>query len=156
MGCLLLLFFLVFFPYAEFVVMGKVAARIGVLQTILLLFSSAVLGSSLAKHQGMVILQRIQASLAERRPPTVEMVDGLLVFLGGVLFVLPGFISDILGLILVFPLTRVLVRWFVLRGFQAHILSSGNQAVGATSPAGAPGPSINKGGAVDAEVIEER
>ncbi len=154
MGCLVLLFFLVFFPYAEFVVMGKVAARIGVFETILLLFTSAILGTSLARHQGVKILQRIQVSLTEGRPPTIEMVDGLLVFLGGVLFVLPGFISDILGLILVFPLTRFGVRWFVLRGFQAHILSSRSQAAGPVPAVPQRGPSINKGGAVDAEVIE--
>ena len=154
MGCLFLLFFLVFFPYAEFMVMGKVAARVGAFHTILLLFSSAVLGVSLAKQQGIVILQQIQASLVERQPPTAVMVDGLLVFLGGALFVLPGFISDILGLILVFPLTRFAVRWGVLRGFQAHVLSSRGRAGGGASVSPRSKPAINKGGAVDAEVIE--
>ena len=154
MGCLLLLVIIVGLPVAEFMVIGKVAAQIGFWDTIILLILSALFGSYLAKHQGKVVLSRIQQCLTEGRLPTLEMVDGLLIFLGGLLFVFPGFISDILGLILVFPLTRWIVRWFVLAGFQvrgqnAQRFSRPTPSAEQKRPQG-----IDKGGAVDAEVVE--
>ena len=154
MGCLLLLIIFIGLPVAEIMVIGKVAAQIGFWDTIILLILSAVFGSYLAKHQGKVVLQRIQQCMMEGRVPTLEMVDGLLVFLGGLLFVFPGFISDILGLILVFPLTRWIVRWFVLAGLKVQVQNPRGfqRQTPPLRPKGPPG--LDKGHAVDAEVVE--
>jgi UPF0716 protein FxsA len=154
MGCLVLLVVIIGFPMAEFMVMGKVAARVGFWDTTILLVLSAVFGTYLAKHQGNAVLQRIQQCMMEGRLPTLEMVDGLLVFLGGLLFVFPGFISDILGLVLVFPLTRWIVRWLVLAGMQLRVNDPRRpqRPVPPVEPKGHQG--LDKGKAVDAEVVE--
>ena len=154
MGCLVLLIVIIGFPMVEIMVMGKVAAQIGFWDTAILLILSAVFGTYLAKHQGKVVLLRIQQSMAEGRVPTLEMVDGFLIFLGGLLFIFPGFISDILGLILVFPLTRWIVRWFVLAGMQVRVQDA-QRFKRPTPPPDLKGPrEMDKGHAVDAEVVE--
>jgi UPF0716 protein FxsA len=154
MGCLVFLVIIIGFPMAEFMVMGKVAAQIGFWDTAILLILSALFGTYLAKHQGKVVLLRIQQCVAEGRTPTLEMVDGLLIFLGGLLFVFPGFISDILGFVLIFPLTRWIVRWFVLAGMQIRV----NNPHKFKRPVASSGPQrpqgMDKGLAVDAEVVE--
>jgi UPF0716 protein FxsA len=160
MGCLLLLAILVGFPVAEFWVMGEVAAAIGFWDMIALLFLSGFFGAYLARHQGAVVLVRIQQCLAEGRSPTLEMTDAAMVFVGGLLFVVPGFISDILGLILVFPLTRWLLRAFFIAGFRfrtgsfqgARAPAPEDIASSRATPLHSPG--IDKDKAVDAEVVE--
>ena len=87
MGCLILLVLIIGFPVLEFQVISRVVAQIGFWDTFVLLFLSAVFGSYLARHQGGVVLARVQQSLKEGRLPSLEMVDGLLVFLGGVLLI---------------------------------------------------------------------
>ncbi len=154
MGCFLLFILIVGFPVAEVMVMGKVAAQIGFLDMIVLLILSAVFGSYLAKHQGKVVISRIQQCMIEGRQPTLEMVDGLLVFLGGILFVFPGFISDILGLFLVFPVTRWAVRWFVIAGFRMKVPQSPKFQRSTASANVKPVQGMDKGHAVDAEVVE--
>jgi UPF0716 protein FxsA len=134
--------------------MGKVADQIGFWDTAIFLILSGVFGIYLAKHQGNVVLSRVQQCMAEGRLPTLEMVDGLLIFLGGLLFVFPGFISDIVGLVLVFPLTRWIVRWFVLAGMQMQVKDPRRPKPSVAS-AGAKRPQgMDKGHAVDAEVVE--
>jgi len=154
MGCLVLLIVIIGFPMAEFMAMGKVAAELGFGDTAILLILSALFGTYLAKHQGKVVLVRIQQCMAEGRLPTMEMVDGFLIFLGGLLFVFPGFISDILGLVLIFPLTRWIVRWFVLAGMQMQD-RGGRRFKAPVPPSGPKGAQgMDKEQAVDAEVVE--
>ena len=154
MGCLLLGIIFVAFPMAEFHVMMKVAAHIGFWHTVGLFILSAVLGTHFAKHQGLIVMTRMQACLAEGRAPTREMLDGLLVFLGGVLFVLPGFISDALGLILVFPLTRALVRMALIKGFKGKFTAAPNRA-GRVDPVPRPiRANVDRGNVEDAEVVD--
>jgi UPF0716 protein FxsA len=157
MGCLIFLLIIVGLPTVEIMVMGKVAAQIGFWDTVVLLILSAVFGTYLAKHQGKVVLLRVQQCMAEGRLPTREMVDGLLIFLGGLLFVFPGFVSDALGLILVFPLTRWIIRWFVIANFQMQVKhpQSSQGFRRKTPPSESKGPlGLDKGRAVDAEVVE--
>ena len=154
MGCLVFLFIIIGFPALEIMVMGKVAAQIGFWDTVFLLVLSAGFGSYLAKHQGQVVLLRIQQCLAEGRQPTLEMVDGLLIFLGGLLFIFPGFVSDALGLLLIFPLTRWGIRWMVIAGFRMRVQTSQgfHRSVEPIEPKDPLG--LDKGRAVDAEVVD--
>jgi len=154
MGCLVFLVLIIGLPMAEFTVMGKVADQIGFWDTAIFLILSGVFGIYLAKHQGNVVLSRVQQCMAEGRLPTLEMVDGLLIFLGGILFGFPGFISDILGLILVFPLTRWIVRWFVLAGMQMQVNAPGRPKPSVASSGSQRPQGMDKGHAVDAEVVE--
>jgi UPF0716 protein FxsA len=118
MFVVLLLLFVVA-PLAELYVIVQVAHSIGALDTILLLFLVSVVGASLAKRQGLAVLRRMQATVAQGRVPSRELVDGALVILAGALMIAPGFISDVLAVLLLLPPTRAVVRSLVLRRIRA-------------------------------------
>lgn len=98
------------FIVLELAVLMKIGAILGVINTLVLLFVSGVVGTFLVRIQGFLILQRIQENLDRGLMPTAQMLDGLMVFGAGALFIFPGFVSDVLGFLLLFPLTRVLIR----------------------------------------------
>jgi UPF0716 protein FxsA len=103
-------------PIVELYVIIQIGSWIGVLPTIALLLADALLGSLLLRHQGRGAWRRFNAALAERRFPGREVADGLLIAIGGTLLLTPGFVTDIVGLILLIPPTRAIVRR-LMRGF---------------------------------------
>ncbi|HVF20600.1 MAG TPA: FxsA family protein [Mycobacteriales bacterium] len=109
MGLLLVLAFLVV-PIAELYVIVQVGQAIGVLETIGLLLAVAFVGSWLVKREGLRTWSAFLAAMREHRVPAKEVADGALVILGGALLLTPGFVSDVVGLLLVLPPTRALVR----------------------------------------------
>jgi UPF0716 protein FxsA len=153
MGVLLFWIFLLF-PVAEVYVLIKVGSRIGFWYTLFLLIFSAVFGSYLAKIQGKMALERIQACLAEGRMPTNEMIDGVLIFIGGLLFVFPGFISDGLGLLLIFPPTRFLVRIFFLRSVQTDLEVRSSRRPMQSPAVSQEKKPLSREGAEDAEIVD--
>src|SRR3954468_7517541 len=131
MRLLLVLLFIVV-PIAELFVIIQVGEAIGVLPTIALLILDSVLGSMLMRSQGRAAWRRFNAAIEEGRgagggggggggggfegrAPAREVLDGVLVIFGGALLLTPGFITDIFGLLFLFPLTRVLVRRLIVR-----------------------------------------
>jgi len=106
---LLILLFIVV-PLAELYVIIQVGQAIGALPTIGLLLLDSLLGSWLLRHQGRTVWRRFREALALGRPPARETVDGALVILGGALMLAPGFITDALGVLLLLPPTRAVVR----------------------------------------------
>jgi UPF0716 protein FxsA len=108
-----LIFILV--PIAELYVIIKVGGAIGLVPTLILLLADAVLGSMLLRRQGRNAWVRFNRALAENRVPHKEVIDGVLVIMGGALLLTPGFITDIFGLILLIPPTRAVVRAFASR-----------------------------------------
>jgi UPF0716 protein FxsA len=97
-------------PIAELYVIIKVGEAIGLVPTLVLLLADAILGSMLLRYQGRAAWIRFNRALAEGRLPHKEVFDGVLVIMGGALLLTPGFLTDILGLILLIPPTRALVR----------------------------------------------
>lgn len=108
MGILIVLFIAV--PIAEIYVIIKVGEAIGILPTIALLIADAVLGSMLLRHQGRTAWRRFNDAIAAGRFPGREAADGVMVAVGGTLLLTPGFISDVVGLLLLIPPTRSLIR----------------------------------------------
>jgi UPF0716 protein FxsA len=106
---------LVLLPVAEIAVLIAVGHAIGVLWTILLLLASSVAGGWLLRREGPRAWRAFRSELAAGRPPGNAATDGLLVLIGGILMVLPGFITDIVGLLMVIPPTRRLFRGAALR-----------------------------------------
>ena len=98
---LIVLFIVV--PIAELYVIVQVGEAIGLWPTLALLLADALLGSFLLKHQGRGAWRRFNEALAQRRFPGKEVVDGLLIVVGGTLLLAPGFLTDIVGLILLIP-----------------------------------------------------
>jgi UPF0716 protein FxsA len=110
---LVLLFIVV--PIAELYVIIKVGSLIGVLPTLAILLADALLGSMLLRQQGRAAWRRFNAAIAERRFPGREAADGLMIAIGGTLLVTPGFITDVVGLLLLLPPTRALIRRALFR-----------------------------------------
>jgi len=119
----LLVLFLVFLvtPIVELWVIVQVASSTGVLNAIGLLVLVSVVGAWLVKREGLGILRRIGEETAAGRIPGKEIVDGLLVLFAGALMLTPGFVTDALGLSLLFPPTRVLVRAVATRRFTRSV-----------------------------------
>jgi UPF0716 protein FxsA len=96
--------------FLELALIIKVGTKIGVLDTILLIILTGIAGAYLARSQGISILSRIQAQLHSGILPTDQMLSGLLVLAGGLLLLTPGFITDLLGLSLIVPVSRERIK----------------------------------------------
>ncbi|MBI5136626.1 MAG: FxsA family protein [Nitrospirae bacterium] len=99
-------------PLAELYVLIKIGAVIGGLNTLLLVLVTGVAGAYLARMEGLRVLTRARENLRQGMVPAEELVDGILIFIAGVLLVTPGVITDCMGLLLLFPPTR---RYFKIR-----------------------------------------
>jgi UPF0716 protein FxsA len=102
-------------PLLELYVILKVGDAIGAVWTILILAADSVLGSLLLRSQGRAVWRRFNEAVGAGRMPHREVVDGMLVIFGGALLITPGFLTDVVGLILLVPPTRALVRRLVMR-----------------------------------------
>lgn len=107
MRLFLLLFLL--FPFIELAVLIKVGSAIGVLPTLLLVIAGGVLGVVLLRVAGVATAWRARERLAHGELPEQEMLEGLLIAVGGGLLLLPGFVSDLIGLFFLLPVTRRLI-----------------------------------------------
>ena len=105
---LLALFIIV--PLAELYVILKVGDAIGAVWTILLLAADSVLGSLLLRAQGRSVWRRFNTALGDGKMPHREVIDGVLVIFGGAFLITPGFITDVVGLVLLVPPTRAVIR----------------------------------------------
>jgi UPF0716 protein FxsA len=123
MALALVLIFIVV-PIAELYVLIQIGSAIGILPTIALLILDSVLGAALMRSQGRAAWMRFNRAVEEGRVPGREVIDGVLVIFGGALLLTPGFISDFLGLILLLPPTRAIVRTVLVRRFAERILTS--------------------------------
>ena len=106
-------------PLVELYVIIQVASVIGGWETIALLIVESAIGAYLLKHQGVATLDRISRAVAEGRVPSNELIDGLLLLVAGALMLAPGFIGDLLGFLLIVPITRLPFRAIVRRRFQS-------------------------------------
>jgi UPF0716 protein FxsA len=110
-------------PIAEIVVMVKVAEWIGTGQMIALLLSVSIVGLWIVKRQGTGALHRIRAELAAGRVPGSHLVDGGLLLTAGFLLLVPGFLTDAVGLVLLLPPVRGFVRGRLTRRFRTRVVS---------------------------------
>jgi UPF0716 protein FxsA len=118
MPILVLVFIVV--PIAELYVLIQVGQEIGALNTIGLLVVISIVGAWLAKREGLGVWRRIKQQADAGKVPGVELVDAFLILLAGMLLLTPGLITDVLGLFLLFPPTRALVRRIVRRQFTSR------------------------------------
>src|SRR5918999_2813474 len=107
---LLLLALFLLLPIAELYVIIQVGQAIGLLPTLAILVLDGFVGAALARSQGRAAWERFNRALTEGRVPARETADGAMIILGGALLLTPGFITDVVGLALLFPPTRALIR----------------------------------------------
>jgi UPF0716 protein FxsA len=115
---LLFVFFLLFVivPVAELWLILQVGSMIGVWPTVLLLLLDSIVGVWLVRSQGASVWRRFRAASTNGEIPAQEATEGFLVVIGGMLLIVPGFFSDIVGLVTVLPPTRKLLAGRVVRG----------------------------------------
>lgn len=118
---LILLFTLV--PLVELALLLWVGKEIGVWATLGLVIITGVVGASLAKLQGLGVLRRIREEMARGILPAERLFDGLLILVGGLLLLTPGFLTDILGLLTLIPPTRGALKRWLQRRVEAKIRS---------------------------------
>lgn len=109
-GALVLAFVVV--PFVELYVIIQVAHVIGALDTIALLVVVSAVGAWLVKREGLGVWRRAQRQIGRGGMPGNELVDGVLILFAGALLLTPGFVSDVLGILLLLPPVR-----FALRGY---------------------------------------
>lgn len=97
-------------PLAEIFLLVRVGQVIGAWWTIALLIAASVVGGWLIKREGARAWLALREALSAGRMPARELADGALILIGGTLMLTPGFLSDIVGLVVVLPLTRPLAR----------------------------------------------
>jgi UPF0716 protein FxsA len=118
-GVLLVLFVAV--PAAELYVILQAAHTFGVLETVAALLVISAVGAWLCRVEGFSTLRKIQGALNEGRIPTRELQDGALILLAGALLLTPGFLGDVVGILLLLPPTRAVARTFLARVLRGRL-----------------------------------
>lgn len=152
------LLLLLLFPVLELFVLVKVGMSIGFLPTFLLVVGGSMLGIFVVRVAGLTTAMSARQSLARGELPAQQMLDGLMMTIGGGLLVLPGFISDVLGLLCLMPFTRRLIVSKVRRRAEAQAarqraFAEDMHSAGSMHP-GAARPEARRPEVIEGEVIE--
>jgi UPF0716 protein FxsA len=110
-------------PFLElYVILEVVGPALGAPLTILLLAIDSIVGALLFKSQGRSVWRRFNLTLTEGRVPHREVVDGVLVIFGGAFLITPGFLTDIVGILLLLPPTRAVIRRVLIRRLGRRVI----------------------------------
>ncbi|MFG0212028.1 FxsA family protein [Brevibacillus porteri] len=101
-----------------------IGSWIGGWNTVVLVILTGILGAWLAKQQGMQVFRMVQHQLARGQMPTDSLIDGVLILIGAILLLLPGFVTDVIGLVFLIPYTRMIIR-HLLKRWLWNLISSG-------------------------------
>ena len=104
MNTVLLLIILI--PVIEIFLFIKIGSQIGAITTIILIFTTAIVGVYYAKYEGINTLRSGFAQISKNKAPTYEMISGAAIAFAALLLIIPGFATDILGFLIIFPVTR--------------------------------------------------
>ena len=108
-----ILLLIILLPIIEIYLIIKIGSQIGAITTILLIFTTAVVGIYYAKYEGLNTLKSGFSQLSRNESPTYEMISGAAIAFAALLLIIPGFATDILGFIIIFPISRK----FILSNF---------------------------------------
>jgi UPF0716 protein FxsA len=128
----------------------EVGYAIGWLLAVLLLLGTSVLGARVLLAQGRLTIRRVSLALSERRAPDHTVIDGALGFLGGILLLIPGFVTDVLGALLLLPLIQRLTRRWMSRHYAGRVMR-----FVATAGRFAPGDRGGRTADVESTVVED-
>ena len=104
-----ILIYIILVPMIEIFLLIKIGAQIGAITTILLIFTTAIIGIYYAKHEGLNTLKSGFIQLSKNESPAYEVISGAAIALAALLLIIPGFVTDILGFLLIFPITRKII-----------------------------------------------
>ncbi|MFV2082788.1 MAG: FxsA family protein [bacterium] len=97
-------------PVVELVFLIKVGGVIGAFNTIVIVLLTAAVGAYLVKLEGISVLYRLQNNIRMGIFPAEELIDGVMVLIAGALLLTPGFVTDLLGFLFVFPSSRAMIK----------------------------------------------
>lgn len=122
-GILLMLFIVV--PIVELYILVTVGQEIGTMNTIAIVVITGIAGASFAKSQGVQIINKIRTTMNQGQMPGRELLQGAMILAGGIMLLTPGFLTDLLGLSLLFPLTREFYTDLALEYIRRRFTSGG-------------------------------
>ncbi len=102
-------FTIILIPIIEIYLLIKIGSQIGAITTILLIVTTAIIGIYYAKYEGLNTLKSGFLQLSKNKSPAYEVVSGAAIALAALLLIIPGFLTDIIGFLLIFPFTRKLI-----------------------------------------------
>lgn len=107
----------------ELLVFFLVAKWLGVLVAILLIILPMIVGGSIMQMQGMTVYRQMQQKIARGESPAVEVLESAAIVFGGILMLIPGIVTTLIGIVLLIPgLRRPLLQWLIRRGaIPAHV-----------------------------------
>ena len=96
-------------PVLEIYLLIKIGSQIGAITTIFLIFTTAIIGVYYAKYEGLNTLRSGFSQLSRNETPTYEVISGAAIAFAAILLIIPGFLTDLLGFLLIFPITRKII-----------------------------------------------
>src|SRR3954471_19710161 len=112
---------LVVLPLVDLLILVKIGWETSILVPIAIVIVTGVVGTALARREGWKVLERIREDVRTGQMPADSLIDGFLVLLAGILFFLPGVLTDVIGIVLLFPPTRSLVKRGVAAWFRRNV-----------------------------------
>ena len=109
---------IILIPIIEIYFLIKIGSQIGAITTILLIFITAIIGVYYAKYEGLNTLKSGFVQLSKNQSPKYEVISGAAIAFAAVLLIVPGFMTDIIGFLLIFPITRKIIFGGVLKKFK--------------------------------------
>ncbi len=135
-------------PLVEIYVLIQVGQVIGAWPTILLLVADSMLGAWIVRREGGRAWRALNDALASGRMPATELADGALILVGGALMLTPGFVTDLLGALVVLPFTRPVARRMLARVVARRLVVIGPDSTRRPGPGPGEGPVV-RGDVVD-------
>ncbi len=105
-------------PIIEIYLLIKIGSEIGAFITILLIFLTAIVGMYYAKYEGLNTLKSGFIQLSKNETPTYEMISGAVIAFAALLLIIPGFVTDVLGFCLIFPISRNFILNLISKKFR--------------------------------------
>lgn len=119
----LLLFIII--PALEITVLIGSSQLIGLWPTFLVIICTGVLGAYLAKRQGLIVLKEIQQRMSYGELPGDALLEGICILIGGVLLLIPGYVTDFIGLMLLLPITRKPCKYMIYKWLERRMTRKG-------------------------------
>ena len=100
---------IIIIPALEIYLLIKIGSQIGAITTILLIFTTAIIGIYYAKYEGLNTLRSGFSQLSRNETPAYEVISGAAIAFAAILLIIPGFLTDLLGFLLIFPISRKII-----------------------------------------------
>ena len=113
---------IILIPTIEIYLFIKIGSQIGAITTLLLIFTTAIIGVYYARYEGLNTLKSGFIQLSKNQTPAYEFISGAAIAIAALLLIIPGFATDVLGFLLIFPLSRK----FIFKRFRRKFKSKGN------------------------------